>query len=109
MLGKLLKEAHLIGGNTYRLHFKRKHVTRYPEKELATVSVQLRWLKSDLSRLVCCLQSTTGGKQRPTFEDAALPAALLEIIPKEKGRRFCAVCPSLTPLDSPVHDSAQNL
>lgn len=54
-------------------------------------------------------RSTTGSKERPTFEDVALPGTLLEIIPKEKGRHFCAVCPSLTLFDSRVHDLAQNL
>lgn len=55
-----------------------------------------KWLKSDLSMGACYLQSTTGGKQRPAFEDASLPALLLEIFPKEKGKHFRADCLSLT-------------
>lgn len=50
--------------------------------------MQLRWLKSDLSRIVCCLQSNAGGKQRLKLEDIALPATLLEISPKGKGSHF---------------------
>lgn len=50
--------------------------------------MQLRWLKSDLSRIVCCLQSNVGGKQRLKLEDIALPATLLEISPKGKGSHF---------------------
>lgn len=40
------------------------------------------------------------------FKDVSLRATLLEINPKEKGRHFCAVCPSPAPPDSPVHDLA---
>lgn len=43
------------------------------------------------------------------FKDVSLPATLLEIVLKEKGRHFCAACPSPAPSDSTGHDLAQNL
>lgn len=79
--GKFLKGTYLISENCYSLH--------------ASEMVEI-WPFYG----VCYLQSTTEGRQRSAFEDISLPATLLETIPKEKGRCFCASCSSLTQSDS---------
>lgn len=76
-------QAHLNDGFMYRLHLQRKDFTKYPEKELHLSPCNIKWLKCDLCRAVCCLQRTKGGRQKPMHEDIVLPAVSRVSIPKD--------------------------